>query len=206
MTHLFWLALIKGYTTTASLIIAMGTQNAFILRQGLLKSHVLIVAILASIIDILLIILGVSGVGFIITSHHYLMLVAKYGSVVFLFLYGCKCFYSVFFKTTSIEDENVTGKRSIKSTIITLLAITFLNPHTYVDTMLLIGSIGAGLAEEQKIYYIIGAGAASTSWFFCLSYGSRLLIPFFKKPISWKILNIFIGIIMWCIAYSIYYK
>lgn len=75
----------------------------------------------------------------------------------------------------------------------------------YLDTILLIGTIGAGLHENQRVYYIIGASIASTMWFFCLSYGTRLLIPFFKNPISWKILDTLIGIIMWCIAYSICY-
>ena len=205
MTSFFWLALIKGYTTTAGLIIAIGAQNAFILRQGLLKSHVLIVAVLASIIDIFMIILGVNGLGFIIASNYYLMLAAKYGGILFLFLYGCKCFYSALFRITSIDDEHVIAKRSIRATIITLLATSFLNPHMYLDTILLIGAIGAGLHENQRIYYIIGASIASTMWFFCLSYGARLLIPFFKKPISWKILDTLIGIIMWCIAYSICY-
>ena len=205
MTSFFWLALIKGYTTTAGLIIAIGAQNAFILKQGLLKSHVLIVAVLASIIDIFMISLGVNGLGLIIESNHYLMLAAKYGGILFLFFYGGKCFYSALFKINSLDEETITGKRSIRSTIITLLAMSFLNPHMYLDTILLIGTIGAGLHETQRTYYIIGASVASITWFFCLSYGARLLIPFFKKPISWKILDTLIGIIMWSIAYTVCY-
>lgn len=206
MTHSFWLAFVKGYSTTAGLIIAIGPQNAFILRQGMLKSHILLIAILASIIDIIMIILGVNGIGLVIDSNYYFSLAAKYISVIFLLLYGVKSFYMALLKTQSIEDEHTTGKRSIKSTIITLLVVSFFNPHTYVDTMLLIGSIGAGLPEEQKIYYLTGASIASIMWFFCLSYGSRILIPLFQKPLSWKILNTLIGIVMWFIAYTIYCK
>jgi L-lysine exporter family protein LysE/ArgO len=184
---------------------AVGAQNAFILRQGLLRSHVLIIAILASIIDIFLIILGVNGLGLIIASHHYLMFAAKYGGIFFLFLYGCKCFYSTLFKKTSIDDEHIVAKTSIKSAIITLLAVSFLNPHVYLDTVLLIGAVGAGLPESQRIYYIAGAGCASIIWFFCLSYGARLLMPIFKNPISWKVLDTLTGVMMWSIAFSIYY-
>ncbi len=204
MTHISWLAFIKGYSTTAGLIIAIGAQNAFILRQGLLKSHVLILAILASIIDIFMIMLGVNGLGFIIASHFYLMFAAKYGGILFLFFYGCKCFYSALLKKNSIENEYIVGKKSVKSAIITLLVMSFFNPHMYLDTVLLIGAIGAQLPENQRIYYIAGASLASTIWFFCLAYGAQLLIPVFKKPITWKILDILIGIVMWCIAFSIY--
>ena len=104
-----------------------------------------------------------------------------------------------------MEEKNITGYRSLGSTIITLLAMSFLNPHMYLDTVLLIGTIGAQLPENQHIYYIIGAGAASIIWFFALSYGARFLIPIFKRPLSWKILDTLIGIVMWCIAYSVYY-
>ena len=129
MAQLFWVAFIKGYSTTAGLIIAIGAQNAFILRQGLIKSHVLVVALLASIIDISMIYLGVKGLGFVIASNHYLMLMTKYGGILFLFFYGFKCFYSALFESNSIEDTHITGKKSLSSTVITLLAMSFLNPH-----------------------------------------------------------------------------
>jgi len=205
MTKLWWFSFIKGYSTTAGLIIAIGAQNAFILRQGLIKSHVLIVALLASIIDISMIYLGVKGLGLVIASHNYLMLTAKYGGILFLFFYGCKCFYSALFKTSSIDDAHITGKKSLSSAIITLLAMSFLNPHMYLDTILLIGTVGAQLPENQRLYYIAGAGTASVIWFFCLAYGARLLTPIFQKPRAWKILDAIIGVIMWSIALSLFY-
>jgi L-lysine exporter family protein LysE/ArgO len=205
MTDIIWLAFLKGYTTTTGLIVAIGMQNAFILRQGLLKSHVFIVAILASIFDIFMIYLGVEGLGLIITSHAYFMMAAKYGGMLFLFFYGCKCFYSALFRSESMADEHVIGKRSLKLTVLTLLAVSFLNPHMYLDTILIIGTIGAELAEHLRIYFVIGASLASIIWFFSLSYGAAFLIPIFKKPIAWKILDTAIGIIMWCIAFSIWY-
>lgn len=205
MAQLFWVAFIKGYSTTAGLIIAIGAQNAFILRQGLIKSHVLVVVLLASIIDISMIYLGVKGLGFVIASNDYLMLTTKYGGILFLFFYGFKCFYSALFKSNSIEDTHITGKKSLSSVIITLLAMSFLNPHMYLDTILLIGTIGAQLPENQRLYYIAGASVASIIWFFSLAYGSRLLTPIFQKPIAWKILDAIIGIIMWSIAFSLFY-
>ena len=205
MTQLFWFAFIKGYSTTAGLIIAIGAQNAFILRQGLIKSHVLIVALLASIIDISMIYLGVKGLGLVIASHNYLMLTAKYGGILFLFFYGCKCFYSALFKTNSIDDAHITGKKSLSSAIISLLAMSFLNPHMYLDTTLLIATVGAQLPENQMLYYMAGAGTASVIWFFFLAYGARLLTPIFQKPIAWKILDAIIGVIMWSIALSLFY-
>lgn len=203
--NLFWLVLIKGYTTAAGLIIAIGAQNAFILRQGLLRSHVFVLAVLASIIDGAMIILGVSGLGVIINSHVYLMFIAKYGGVLFLFLYGCKCFYSALFRSTTMCDEELKAKRSLKLTILTLLAVSFLNPHMYLDTILIIGTIGAQFEESQRIYFIIGAILASITWFFTLSYGAGLLVPIFQKPMAWKILDSIIGVCMWAISYSIFY-
>jgi len=204
MTDLFLFPFIKGFTTTAGLIVAIGIQNAFILRQGLLKSHSFVVALLASAIDSVMIFLGVSGVGVIIASHPYWLVAAKYGSMLFLFLYGCRCFYFAVFKSNTINDKEVVGKRSLKSTIITLMAVSFLNPHMYVDTLLLIGTIGGQLPDAQKLYYVGGAILASTIWFFLLSYGARLLIPIFQKPLSWKILDTIIGMVMWFMVFSIW--
>lgn len=206
MTNAFFIAFIKGYTTTASLIVAIGAQNAFILKQGLLKSNTLVIAVLASIIDILMISIGVYGLGVIIASHAYLMDLARYGGLLFLLGYGCKCFYSAIFKTSSLENEKIQAQTSLKWTVITLLAMSFLNPHMYLDTLLLIGTIGGQLAENQRLYFIIGAGCASVIWFFLLSYGARLLIPIFQKPLAWKALDTIIGVTMWSIAASIYYE
>lgn len=204
MIDAFSFAFIKGFTTTAGLIIAIGIQNAFILRQGLLRSHTFVMALLASLIDSFMIFLGVSGLGVIIASHTYWMIAAKYGGILFLFFYGCRCFYLAIFKSNTIKDEEVTGKRSLKSSVITLMAVSFLNPHMYVDTLLLIGTVGGQLPYEQRLYYIIGAIAASTIWFFLLSYGARLLIPIFHKPLAWKISDTIIGTLMWSIAISLW--
>ena len=204
MTSAFWLAFIKGYTTTFGLIVAIGAQNAFILRQGLLKSHILVVAILASLIDAFMISISVTGVGAVITSPPPLLITTKYAGILFLFLYGCKCFYSSLFKSEKMVDAEARRTRSLKLTILTLLAVSFLNPHMYLDTIL-IGTIGAALADHQQLYYILGAILGSTVWFFALSYGAGFLVPIFKKPIAWKILDIIIGAIMWGIALSVCY-
>jgi L-lysine exporter family protein LysE/ArgO len=196
-------AFIKGFSTTAGLIVAIGPQNAFILRQGLLRSHVFTLTFLAILIDSLMITLGVSGLGIVIAHNETLYLVAKYGGFGFLLLYGCRCFYSSIFISNSLEKVQQKGKVSAKAAILTLMAMSFLNPHMYLDTFLLIGTIGGQLDQLQRTDFIIGATMASFAWFSLLAFGARYLAPLFAKPIAWKILDGIIGIIMWSIAFSL---
>ena len=195
--------LIKGYTTGTSLIVAVGAQNAFVLRQGIAKSYVFIVALLCSIIDALMITAGVKGVGVLITGNPTLLFVAKYGGSAFLFYYGAKSFYNAMFKEHDITDVHIAKAKGLKATIITLLAMTLLNPHLYLDTMVLIGSIGAQFYGLERSIFLLGAIIASFVWFFVLSYGAGYLAPLFKKPTAWKILDVLIGIMMWGIAISL---
>jgi len=198
-----FLTFIKGYGISSGLIMAIGAQNAFVLKKGITKSHVFVVAILCSIIDALMITLGASGLGAIIANNVYLLDIARYGGAAFLFCYGTKSFYSSFFLTRSIEDVISDSSNNLKATIITILAVSFLNPHLYLDTVVLLGSIGAQIVEHERAYFTIGAICASCLWFFALAYGAGYLSPLFQKPISWKILDGFIGVVMWSIAVSL---
>lgn len=191
----FW----SGLGTGLGLIIAIGSQNAYVLKQGLLRNHPFIIALICSSIDALMIILGISGLGLIITSSQILLDIARYGGALFLIIYGALSFKAVF-KTERLEAGDPKRTSTLKNTILTLLALSFLNPHLYLDTCVLIGTIGAQFEGEERKSFMIGAVSASFIWFFALSYGAKLLVPLFEKPISWKILDFFVAITMWIIA------
>lgn len=203
MTIPILLTFFKGIGIGAGLIIAIGAQNAFILKNAIIRKHVFTMAIMCSVIDAVMIYLGVSGAGHFISNNNYLLNIAKYGGAAFLFYYGARSFYSALYLKHSIDDENVNDAGSLNRTIVTLLALSFLNPHLYLDTVVLLGSIGAQISENLRIYFTLGAICASFLWFFSLSYGARYLSPLFQKPVSWKILDGIIGVIMWSIAASL---
>lgn len=189
----------KGFGTGAGLIIAIGAQNAFVLRQGITRQHIFITALLCSLIDALLIALGVGGLGSLIATNSFLIAVATWGGAAFLFYYGFRAFRRAFTASTLHIDDSFE-KPNLQAVILTLLALSFLNPHVYLDTVVLIGSIGAQFPESERIVFALGAMAASFLWFFALSYGAGFLEPLFRKPASWKILDVLIGCVMWTIA------
>ena len=190
---------LEGCGSSAGLIIAIGAQNAFVLKQGILKNHVFVTAFICAAIDALLIALGVGGFSKLLTSNVYLLESARWGGVIFLGYYGFRSFKSSFsgqvLKITS--DEN---RPNLKMTILTVLALSLLNPHVYLDTVVLLGSIGAQFPETERFFFAMGAMTISFVWFFSLCYGSRYLAPLFQKPLSWKILDFIIGCVMWLIA------
>ena len=195
-------ALIAGFTLSFSLILAIGSQNAFVLRQGLKKEHVFVVCLICAVSDAILISLGVTGFSLIITTIPWIEPLARYGGALFLFIYGAMNFWSAF---TSNESLNPADNQNapLSKIVITCLALTWLNPHVYLDTLMLIGSISTQYVG-QKTEFTIGAVSASFFFFFALGYGARTLRPFFEKPMSWKILDfIIIGCIMWAIAFSL---
>lgn len=192
----------QGFSIGLGLIIAIGAQNSFVIKQGLLKNQVFIIALTCALIDAILIAVGVGGLGKIISSDPMLLLAAKYGGIAFLLCYSAKSFRNAF-KSDILHVSNYDDKIGFKKAIITTLAVSLLNPHLYLDTCVLIGSIGAQFHKEERLYFGLGAILASFTWFFTISYGARLLLPIFQKPISWKILDFIIGIIMFGIALSL---
>ncbi len=199
MSFFYPTAFISGYATSMGLIVAIGAQNAFVLKQGILRNHIFIIALLCSFFDSALIILGVMGLGTIFTSSPMIMNLAKYGGSAFLLWYGWRSFRAAFSKH-SLQIDQSKQKPDLRKTISILLALTFLNPHVYLDTCVLVGSIGVQFPEEQRTSFIAGASLASFTWFFALTYFAKLLVPFFKKTISWQILDSITGLIMWTIA------
>jgi len=193
---------LKGFIVTFSLIVAIGAQNAYILKLGLLKQYVLISVLLCIFFDFILISAGVYGLGFFIQGNQLLINIIAIIGIVFLCSYSFLSFKSAF-KNASLQIDGKNKTNPLKQVILMLLVFTFLNPHTYLDTVLLIGGIGANIQSDLKVYFLIGAVTASAIWFILLGFGARLLIPLFKKPITWKILDISIGIIMLLISYSL---
>lgn len=193
---------IKGFIVTFSLIVAIGAQNAYILKLGLLKQYVGLAVFLCILFDTILISAGVLGLGFFIKGNQFLINTIAVIGIVFLCFYAFLSFKSAF-KNESIQIDDKVKTNPLGKVISMLLVFTFLNPHTYLDTVLLIGGIGANLSDDLKLYFLLGAISGSSLWFVSLGYGARLLIPLFKKPMTWKILDISIGFIMLIIAYTL---
>lgn len=202
----------KGFLLGASLIIAIGLQNAFVLRQGIKKHHVFVTALTASIIDALLIGAGVLGFGALIEAFPSLITTITWAGAAFLIVYGAKSMFRAF-KPAKMSDEEARGmikQGSAREIVIIILGISLLNPHVYLDTVVLIGGLAASYSDLFNGWgkYVFGSGAilASFCWFFALGYGARLLAPLFNKPKSWQLLDFIIALIMWAIAASLLLK
>ena len=202
-----YLPFLKGFFTGAGLIIGIGAQNAFVLKQGLKKNHVFVTALFCTLADMLLIGLGVGGLADIFTLNWILLFIAKWGGAAFLFWWGFRAFRSMF-KSESLQAQNAhePSSHSLKKTLLILAALSFLNPHVYLDAVILLGSIGAQFEKIERPFFAIGAMVASVCWFFGLCYGARFLAPLMKSQKSWKIIDFITGCIMWGIALSILFK
>ena len=194
------IALIPGFFTGLSLIVAIGAQNAFVIRQGLLRSHVLLVVIVCSISDALLIVLGTGGLGKVVQSNPNLLTFIRWFGVVYLTWFGIKSLRSAFKENQLLA----TGQAEIswKRILTTVLALTYLNPHVYLDTVIFVGSI-ANQFEGDKWFFALGASIASVVWFSTIGFGARAASHLMSKPIFWRILDISIALIMFSIALTL---
>ena len=193
-------AFLAGLLLGASLIVAIGAQNAFVLRQGLLQAHRFPVALFCALSDAVLIAAGVGGLGIAAGQHpRVLALVACVGALV-LTWYGAQALRRAFHPQVLTPDTH--GKTSSMWRVIaTCAGFTWLNPHVYLDTVLLIGSLASAWpAPLPRTLFAIGAATASFIWFFSLAYGARLLAPLFRKPAAWRVLDVLIAVVMWSIA------
>jgi L-lysine exporter family protein LysE/ArgO len=191
------IAVLPGFLTGLSLIIAIGAQNAFVIRQGLTKKYVLLTVLICAVSDALLIALGASGLGALIKSNKNVLEFVRWFGVVYLLWFAFKSARSAF-RTASL---NSAGEASgdIKSVILTVLALTFLNPHVYLDTVILLGSISNQFGSD-KWFFVLGAMIASFTWFTAIGFGAKSASRFMSKPIFWKILDSIIAAIMLSIA------
>ncbi|MGR3806423.1 LysE/ArgO family amino acid transporter [Pasteurella testudinis] len=196
--------LLQGFLVTASLIIAIGAQNAFVLKQALLKQNIFWVALTCFICDFVLIGIGVMGFGSLIGQSPSATLALAVVGALFLLVYGARAFRSAYRGGSGLTlDQTERPPQSAVKTVLITLGLTLLNPHVYLDTVVIIGGIASTLLFEQKLQFLIGAVFASGLWFFGLGYGARLLIPLFKRPATWRVLDFVIGCVMWLIAFSL---
>ncbi len=193
--------LLQGFLLGASLIIAIGAQNAFVLRLGLQRQHVLPVVLICAFSDALLITAGVAGMGTLVRQSHTLLTIITWGGFAFLSVYGLQAFIRAF-KSNGMHVGRAEPV-SLRSAVMTVLAFTYLNPHVYLDTVMLVGSLSARWPGMQQGLFGAGAISASFVWFFALGYGARILSPLFERAIAWRILDFIIGTVMWLLAWSL---
>jgi len=194
----------KGLALGAGLIIAIGAQNAFVLTQGVRKKYNIIIPFICSLSDAVLISVGVLGVGRILASNQLVSTITSAGGAFFLGWYGFRSFRS--FLNPEALDANEEGPQSLKAAVLFTLAVTLLNPHVYIDTILLLGGISSQFEGSHRYAFGAGAVTASFLWFFTLSLGGRILSPVFNNPKAWKVLDLLIAGIMWFIAFSLIRK
>ncbi len=192
------LPFLKGMGLGASLIIAIGSQNVFVLSSALRRQHALTVAWICIFIDAALIISGVFGLGALIRQAPILVNIATWGGALFLLVYGGMAFHRAW-RPEGLKTGGIKAL-SLKGAILTTAALSLLNPHVYLDTVVLLGSIGGQLPGEEPLWFALGACLASLLWFLTLVIGGRLLAPWFRSAASWQKLDILVGITMWLIA------
>ena len=189
-----------GFVAGLSLIVAIGAQNAFVLRQGIRNEHVLPVVILCAVSDLVLIVAGVAGVGALVTAHPQLMTIARYGGAAFLLGYGLLAARRALQPTVMTPGD--AGSARLPAVLLTCLTLTFLNPHVYLDTVVLLGTL-ASQQGEARWRFGAGAAAASLVWFFCLGFGASQLAGLFAKPVTWRILDGVIALTMITLSVSL---
>ena len=190
-------AALAGFLTGLSLIVAIGAQNAYVLRQGLARKNVLVIVVICSLSDALLITVGVLGLGQAIQTFPQVLEIIRWLGVAYLVWFGISSLRKVF-KSEALEASG-NKIEPIKTAVLTTLSLTFLNPHVYLDTVIFIGGLSHQFGD-QTFYFAMGAAIASFIWFFALGFGARQLSPLMAKPIFWKILDSLIALVMFSVA------
>ena len=191
----------SGFLLSATLIMAIGAQNLFVLRRGLRREHVGAIVLFCGLADALLIAAGVGGVGAFLVAIPQLANVLAFGGAAFLAWYGMKALRRMAAPDAMVASEvqSLTLGRSLAATA----AFTFLNPHVYLDTVLLMGAAGSTQPSELRPIFVAGAGTASFAWFAALGFGARLLKPIFARPAAWRALDACVGVVMLALAASL---
>ncbi|WP_235509245.1 LysE/ArgO family amino acid transporter [Terrabacter sp. Soil810] len=191
---------LPGFLTMASLIVAIGAQNAYVLRTGLARHHVGLVVAVCALSDAVLVAAGVLGVGGLVTAHPGLLTVVRWVGAAYLVGYGVLCLRNA----RHPKGLEVGGtQRSRSGVLATVLALTWLNPHVYLDTVLLVGSLANQHGPDGRWWFAAGAAVASVAWFTSLGYGARLLAPLFARPATWRVLDVAIAVVMFTIAVAL---
>lgn len=191
-------AFLPGFLLGLSLIVAIGAQNAFVLRQGLRREHVFAVCAVCAISDAMLIAAGVAGFGALVKAVPWLAPVMRFGGAAFLFVYALRSLWSAWRPHAGLDPAR-DEPRSLGVTVMMCLAFTWLNPHVYLDTVVLLGSVSTRYGDHRTLF-ALGAITSSILFFFSLGYGARLLRPLFANPKAWRVLDAGIGITMAALA------
>lgn len=197
----FLMPFATGFVLSAALIMAIGAQNLFVLQQGLRREHVGAIVLFCGAADGLLILAGVAGVGAFLAAVPRLTTLLALGGAAFLGWYGIRALRRIARSETMviIEARGITLPRSLMAAA----GFTLLNPHVYLDTVLLMGAAGSTQPEALRPIFVAGAAAASFTWFAALGYGARLLRPLFVRPAAWRVLDAFVGTVMLVLAASL---
>lgn len=198
---LFAPAFLKGFALSAGLIVAIGAQNMFVLRQGLKGEHVAPIVLFCAASDAALIVAGVNGLGGLLALVPGLSLALSLGGAAFLAWYGVSALRRAAHASTLVAAEGAA--MTLGAALAGTAAFTFLNPHVYIDTVLLTGAVGAALPAPQRPLFIAGAVSASLAWFSTLGFGARLVAPLFARPGAWRALDLVVGVMMLGLAASL---
>ena len=187
----------SGFLLGLGLILAIGAQNAFVLRQGLRRAHVFAVCLTCALSDVVLIAAGVGGMGWLSARAPWIAPAMTWAGATFLLVYGALSFARALRPGALAPAEEGAG--SLRAALLTCLALTWLNPHVYLDTVLVLGTVAAQYPGSR---WAFGAGAAMASilFFFALGYGARALAPLFARPAAWRVLDLCVGAVMWTVA------
>ncbi|WP_010139067.1 LysE/ArgO family amino acid transporter [Oceanicola sp. S124] len=196
MTEAYW----AGFGLGLSLIVAIGAQNAFVLRQGILRQHVLPVVLFCAVSDALLIAAGVAGFGALSRAAPWAVELMRLGGAAFLLVYGALALRSAWRGGQALEAA-ATGERRLWQSLALCVALTWGNPHVYLDTVILLGAVSADFAPRPV--FAAGAMSASLLFFFSLGFGARLLAPLFRRPLAWRCLDASVALVMWSVAASL---
>lgn len=189
---------LQGFGVSSGLIVAIGAQNAHVLAQGVRRNYPLLIALLCALSDAVLIVLGIGGVGALVAKQPLLNWVATWGGAAFLAFYGLLAFRSAV--RGGVLEADGPELSSLKRVVLSTLAVTYLNPHCYLDTLVLIGGLSGQFQGVERVLFGAGAVSASFVWFFSLSLGAGMLAPIFRKPVAWRVLDTLVGGVMWTIA------
>lgn len=197
-------AFAKGFALSAGLIIAIGAQNMFVLRQGLKGEHVWPIVLFCAAADAALIVAGVNGLGGVLILLPGLSFALSLGGAAFLGWYGIAALRRAAHPSALVVNDQ--PGMTLRAALAGTAAFTFLNPHVYIDTVLLMGAVGTSLPPDERPLFMTGAAMASLTWFSTLGFGARLIAPLFARPAAWRALDRGVGILMLALATGLLYR
>lgn len=192
-------AYLKGFGMGAGLIVAIGAQNAHVLRMGLRRQHVAMTVLVCIVCEVLMISSGIAGIGALVDGDRLLAATARRGGAVFLMWYGLRAWRSAL-QAQSLDIGPQRAAPSRRQALATVLAVTLLNPHAWLDTVILLGAVGSQQGPQGKWWFALGAMHTAMLWFALLGFGARLLSPWFAKPSAWRVLDGLVGTVMLLLA------